>query len=153
MLPGALNDRGVLRSGVLRGVALGVAVLRGPVSFSGSVAAVARAWCSRSHRQMRPHAAGLAWELDRPVVLDEPQRGEILDQFGVDGGLELEVEVSMVHCRLAATRSVGHQLSIVGSCGATLRPEARVDPSGIDGAMAWLSGVPAVSRLRSRVHP
>src|SRR5690606_33760927 len=38
-------------------------------------------------------AAGLTEEQDRAVLFDEPQGGEVLDEFAVDGGLELEVEV------------------------------------------------------------
>ena len=38
-------------------------------------------------------AAGLAEEQDRPVLVDEPQRREVLDEFAVDGWLELVVEV------------------------------------------------------------
>ena len=38
-------------------------------------------------------AAGLAQEQDGPVLLDEAQGGEVCDEFGVDAGLELEVEV------------------------------------------------------------
>ncbi len=38
-------------------------------------------------------AAGLSEEQDGPVLFDEPQGGEIVDEFSVDGGLELEVEV------------------------------------------------------------
>ena len=38
-------------------------------------------------------AAGLSQEDDRAVFVDEAQRGEVLDEFGVDAGLEVEVEV------------------------------------------------------------
>ncbi len=38
-------------------------------------------------------AAGLSEEQDRPVLVDEPQGGEVLDELAVDRRLELVVEV------------------------------------------------------------
>jgi hypothetical protein len=43
--------------------------------------------------KMRLPASGLTEEQNGPVLLDEPQSGEVLDEFAVDRGLELEVEV------------------------------------------------------------
>lgn len=44
-------------------------------------------------RQVGLAAAGLAEQQDRGAVGDEPQAGEVVDEFAVDGGLEVEVEV------------------------------------------------------------
>jgi hypothetical protein len=38
-------------------------------------------------------AAGLTEEQDRPAGVHEPQRGEVIDELAVDGGLEREVEL------------------------------------------------------------
>ena len=38
-------------------------------------------------------APGLAEEQDGTVLLDEPERGQVVEQLAVEGGLELEVEV------------------------------------------------------------
>jgi hypothetical protein len=38
-------------------------------------------------------ATGLTEEQDRPSGVHEPQRGEVVDEAAVDGGLELEVEL------------------------------------------------------------
>ena len=45
------------------------------------------------HGQVGLAAPGLAQEHDGPVLLDEAQAGQVLDQFAVDRRLELEVEV------------------------------------------------------------
>ena len=45
------------------------------------------------HGQVGLAAPGLAEEEDRPVLLDEPQRGQVVDELSVHAGLELEVEV------------------------------------------------------------
>ena len=42
---------------------------------------------------MRLAASWLTEEQNRPVLVDEPEGGEVLDEFAVDRGLELEVEV------------------------------------------------------------
>ena len=45
------------------------------------------------HREVCLAAAGLSEKQDGPVLVDEPQGREVLDEFAVNGGLELVVEV------------------------------------------------------------
>jgi hypothetical protein len=61
----------------------------------GEVAAVAGLdrECCECDGEVGLAAAGLAEEQDRPVLVDEPQGGEVLDELAVDRRLELVVEV------------------------------------------------------------
>lgn len=69
-------------------------------------------------------ATGLAEEEDRPVLLDEPERGQVMDQLGVDGGLELEVEVGQ-GCRNGKRanrrRAASLRLTVADACSPTTR--------------------------------
>ena len=44
-------------------------------------------------------AAGLAEEQDRPAGVHEPQGREVIDEFAVDGGLELGKSKSLIVLR------------------------------------------------------
>jgi hypothetical protein len=63
-------------------------------------------------------AAGLTEEQDRPVLVDEPQRRQVLDQLAVDRWLELVVEVvDAAPVREPRVTQSGRQPAIpVGGC-------------------------------------
>lgn len=63
-------------------------------------------------------APGLTEEEDRSVLLDEAERGQVVDQFAVEGGLELEVEVDQRPPeREPGEAQTGSQLPVDSGCG------------------------------------
>ena len=99
-------------------------------------------------REVGLAAAGLTEEQDRPVLVDEPQRGEVLDELAVDGGLELEVEVvdGLVEREPGVTQP-GRQAPVAGGGGLFGdEPGEELDVGPVIGAGVFGEGGEALRR-------
>ena len=93
-------------------------------------------------------APGLTEEQDGPVLLDEPQCGQVLDEFSVQRGLELKVEVGQCPSeREPGKAQSGGQLPVDGGrCLLADDPGQELDMAPLPGLGLFGQGGEALGR-------